>query len=164
MSEVHRLVLPALFHEALTGDFRPATDPEGRTRKLSRLVIASFVKGERLPSDSLVSRYTKVYDPSWAPGVTSAISYHSEFGHDTVGALSLSAEGLGLDPLNLRLVSQLDADETQFNQIVVVSHDAEEVTAESLPIDYGDNLTLARRAITEQAQAFFDQLTSPATS
>lgn len=52
------------FYDALSQEFRPACDPEGRTHTLAGLAIATIEKGETIGRD----KYS--YQPSWAEGFT----------------------------------------------------------------------------------------------
>ncbi len=158
------LVVRPLFIEALSGGFEPLSDIEGRTHTLGHLAYASFIKGDVVMNGYDDEHFGVTYEPSWAPGVEATVICKQFVANpDLAGSGSSSAllENLFLKDTdgseNLRLHNAVTMNRERIcrDGLVIVRNFRE---ASQTPLILGDDLNIARRLATEQAQDFFDQL------
>jgi hypothetical protein len=136
-------------YDALSGEFRPPTDPEKRLHTLGRLAIATVTKGQYTlnhEDESFDPLFT--YRPSWAPDVTAQVTGEYLTPHlMAIASLDLNDEsGRGL----------FVSDETDKSGVVLQIDDSEE-PGDGIYYDLalGAELQDARAAVTKAAQEFF---------
>jgi|GEM_PF-5093646 len=143
-----RLHTSPLFYDTLSGEFTTLDDRQ-RTHTLGRLACASFDKGTRsINRESDLPHLEARYTPSWASHI--AVTTSVEF---------VDENGL-LPPTLMAIYLQDAADNSLFimqNDRTVRLDVLDEV--EDLSLSLGDELDLARAAITSATQRFFDQAT-----
>ena len=145
-----------LFYDALSGNFHPPKDPFGHAHKLSRLIVATTQKGtDSLDRETILTNVTYTYLPEWASGVTSKVdaiipgeqSLAIVAGmhlHDESGEHSLSVEDVvDDDGHHLRLASELQGIGNYY------------------PLELGKKLHVARLAVANAAQKFFNEAAQP---
>lgn len=141
--------IPALFHETLSGEFKPRIDPKKRRHNLARLALATFVNGEDRSSN------TRAYQPSWAEGVTAFAHFRKPFDckgpAEELYAFALEAEGVATLGLRTARMYTIGFEETLY----VGDGTWNWQTEQRYNIAFGTNLEAARDMVTKEAQTFF---------
>lgn len=145
----NQLVVPPLFYDALSGGFRPPTDPKAQEHTAARLAFAAATKGEPLQLvDPNFTAYE--YNPSWAKEVTATAGCENNYfitGIRTLVSLTLSGEHAG--PLSLRT-----DDDTDGTGLIIRQSGSEQY----LPTTLGTDLAYARERVTQAMQEYFNGL------
>lgn len=144
------LYIKPLFYDALSGEFRPPSDPQKQVQTLGRLGYTAFNEGElELINHSVEPQLDFRYTPSWAP--------------NTVTTLHCSQVGEG-GLLVAHTVSLTNTDSKKSLHIMdtrpgwmEIGHGDDE---KALPLELGESLAAARLAVAEAAQMFFDEIDS----
>lgn len=135
------------FYDALSGNFNPPSDPQGRTHTLGRLMIATFEKGVETNHGSHRQRHT--YRPSWAP-VTSVV----HVSHWDMRSLSLEGDGR-----ELMLAHTLSGKKHRSLQVIDTGLGLEPILEEPLGQEFG-YVDLQER-VSSIAQNFFNAFPAP---
>lgn len=138
-----RFLIDPLFHEALSGEFYPQTDPHGRAHTLARLSIATVTKGEREKSGD---QTYFAYHPSWAPNMTTSVE-----------CTNVNNERLAILGVLVGFTASEDFELSVFNSNLGLAVALKDV--HSFPLSLGDELNRAREFVTVTAQKLFDQAT-----
>ncbi len=148
----HRGTNDQLLVDALSEPIQPPTDPNGASHTMNRLAYAARTKGERGRQHNAISRWN--YTPSWAPGVIATSVYIQQ--HKGVELF------IGVD------LAHTDVGETSFRGASPYGWDNADLTIvvngdrQGYELELGEKLTVARLAVAEAAQVFFN--TIPLTS
>jgi len=144
-------VVRPLFYDALSGEFTPAVDPQKRSHTLGRLVFAALSKGQR-QTISLDNWHTNhVYQPSWAPNISTEVICMIDEDAPDIAEIS-------------RVYLEHSADHVEFRDATYQEEESSGVViidASSrayYPLDLGLELREATLAVTNRAQQFFDRL------
>jgi hypothetical protein len=148
---VHGIQLPheLLFFDALSGEFYPSGDTEGRAHTLGRLAIAVVARGELLPFlSSAQTEETRAlsYTPSWAPD-TLAVALCDEREDTTqLWGLHLSrTDGTELQVYDTSLLHE------EHRQLRIVNNAGNTL----VPLQADSELHRNRELVTAAAQEFF---------
>jgi hypothetical protein len=150
MSAENFLIRPHVY-DALSGEFRPPTDPEKRLHTIGRLAIAAVTKGDyKLIHAEGESDFAPrfIYHPSWAPHVT--VQVDADFisrDHD-----QMLMSGIDLKSETHRGMYFGDAADSSDGVTLVIDR-AQETVYYDLAL--GAELQGARAAATKAAQEFF---------
>ncbi len=140
-----------LFYEALTGEFKPPSDPEKRVHTLGKITIATFTKGTLIRGFSDEWHVGYEYNLSWAPKVHSRVICLEDMDHLKT---NLSQLVLNTESEELTFQDALNNSESESSGIVIVSSGKRIV---ELPLWLGPELEIAKEAITNSAQSFFNR-------
>lgn len=161
------LVVRPLFMDALSGGFEPLSDPQGRTHTLGRLAYASFTKGDVVMDGYDDEHFGVTYEPSWAPGVEatvickqfSAVTYPIGAANTVQQSAQLESlrlkDAAGAEALDLHNATTLSPHTICRDGLVIIRNFRE---VSQTPLLLGDDLNMAQRLATEQAQDFFDKV------
>jgi hypothetical protein len=144
------LVRP-LFYDALSGEFKPAVDPQKRSHTLGRLMFAALSKGQRQATSLDDWHTTHLYTPSWAPNVsTEVICMIDEEVNSNALVSRISLEHL-TDKVEFRDATY---EEEEDSGVVIIDANGRTVH----PLDLGQELSATRSAVINRTQQFFDEL------
>jgi hypothetical protein len=152
MPRLEHIRFDPLFYDALSGEFKPSQDPEGRSHTLGRLALATLTKGGtpymRYPAHY---RHEAVsYRPSWASSVRTIIEY------DELRPLDLHVTDIRLiddkDDENFLFVSRTMSVEEQW----IAKLSAAEVES-TFGLELSADMDQTQKSIAEAAQNFFDR-------
>lgn len=132
-----------LFYDALSGDFHPPTDPDGKAHTLARLSVATVAKGDHEKDGEEDFYY---YRPSWA--------------YDIGASVVCNQIGAGNFRLSAVLVGHHVEDEFSLALFDTKGGLGSIVNAENqnYPLGLGDELNNARAFVTASAQQLFDSI------
>jgi hypothetical protein len=140
-----RLVINPLFYDAMSGEFIYDQEPEKRRHTLGRLAYATFAKGEI--TTMTPAHKSAEYNPSWAQHVTVGVDFTPRVGFDPN------------DDVNLALGVLLRSNTTGNGLYVDEHNDVLHIgsaTDNYYSLELGKNLTIARQAVAETVQDFFN--------
>lgn len=141
MARAPHLAAYGYFYDALSGEFLPPSDPQGRAHTLARLMTATFLKGEASNPHSYEERRT--YTPVWAP-ISSIVRVCHD---DDIRSLTLHG---GQNELRVE-----HAPDGKGSRNVQVFTEGVEAPAFEAPLT-GSGYKNIQASVAELAQRFFD--------
>ena len=145
------LFMRPLATEALSGEFRPPSDPQRRKHTLARLAVATFTDGEgEVTSTGVIVRRR----PLWAPVVEASVECDRITGTDGSDNLILSALKLRDPRLRGASLSITFPTELSWHTPEIIVIDSATDARLALGLNEGPDWT--RTLITDAAQRFFD--------
>jgi len=143
------MMIRPLIYDALSGEFRPPSDPMKRTHTLGRLAFASAEKGDEVfdIEPEAIDRGIRAYRyiPSWAQDLGSTVLLDESGRYPILSSLRMLAN----HPDWLEVVDLANPNITK------IELKPSKIT---LPLSLGDDLIIAREIVAGAAQAFFDRV------
>lgn len=133
------------FLEALSGRFRPPSDPAQQEHTLGRLILGTVEKGVPEFGAAGKSRYT--YTPSWAP-----VEAQVNLLHDRISRLTL-----GSSVGSLIFVNNFVHNHT--NELIIMDYSVDSLLPEQrLTLGYEFGYDDQQQVVTDTAQRYFDKV------
>ncbi len=148
--QIADLQVNALFYDALSGEFTPQCDPQGRQHTLAHLALATLGKGVEVEAPGNLSAISS--NPTWAPEVAVTVDYTAELddGPMTLKSLRLMSDrGKGL-----YIGHGLPGPSRQ----LLLTNDITRATY-AYPLRLGRSLDSTRAHVTMNTKIFFDAIT-----
>jgi hypothetical protein len=152
MPRVEHVRFDPLFYDALSGEFKPSQDPDGRAHTLGRLALATLTKGGTPYTPCAPhSRHEAVsYRPSWVSSAHAIVEY------DDLRPLDLHVTDVRLmddnDDENFLFISRTISDDEQW--IAKLSASEHET---AFILNLSEDMVRTQKSIAEAAQNFFDR-------